>query len=95
MILQLAEGADSKLPETLLDLISKEVQAAGKVSELIEALEMTELTSGTGGDVRLILARWQREMMGQEIPAYPHLLMHLRGISMEDLHKRYSETCLI
>ena len=50
---------------------------------------MTELTSGAGGDPRVILTRWQREMMEQGIPIRPHLLMQLRKIGMENLHAKY------
>ena len=50
---------------------------------------MAELTGGTGGDPRVILTRWQKEMMGQGIPTRPHLLMQLRMIGMEDLHAKY------
>ena len=81
------EQADSNICDLEIDIVAKEVQAAGKVSELTEVLEMTELTRGSGGDPRVILTRWKKEMMG--IPTRPHLLMQLRRIGLEDLHAKY------
>ena len=81
------EQAGSDICDLEFDIVAKGVQAAGKVSELTEVLEMTELTRGTDGDPRVILNRWKKEMVG--IPTHPHLLMQLKRIGLEDLHAKY------
>lgn len=59
-----------------------------KVTELVVALEMSEQAGGAEGNPRVLLSRWQKEMVLMGIPARPHLLMQLQRIGMKDLHAK-------
>jgi glycerate-2-kinase len=65
------------------------VGAANKVTELVEALEMTEQIRGDEMEVSCILTRWRREMESMGVPARTHLMIQLLKIKMEVLHDRY------
>lgn len=68
-----------------VDAVAAGVEAADKMSELVEALEMF---GSKGIDASRLLVRWQNEMSSMSIPARPHLLIQLMRIGMEELHDK-------
>ena len=54
--------------------IAREVEKLGKVSELAQALEMTDHTDS---DATILLQRWRKEMTSLETPTRKDLLYHL------------------
>ena len=57
--------------------VAREVERLGKVSELAQALEMTDHTES---DATILLQRWRKEMTSLGTPTRNDLLYHLTSI---------------
>ncbi len=64
--------------------IATEVERAGKIAEMCEALEKP----AANVDARTLLGRWQKEMKSMGAPPRPHLMYHLARMGMKDLHAK-------
>ena len=57
--------------------VAREVERLGKVSELAQALEMTDHTDS---DAIILLQRWRKEMTSLGTPTRKDILYHLTSI---------------
>ena len=75
--------ANPDLSDHEIFTIAREVERLGKMSELAEALEMSD------GDATILLQRWRKEMTSLGTPTRKDLLYHLTNIDgLEHLVKR-------
>ena len=60
------------------------------MDELAKVLEMTEDAEEVGGDVIILLRRWQKDMLSQNCPVRHYLMHHLSNMGLTSLYKRFA-----